>query len=94
MSAIADTAPDRSRVTLAETFADSQVMATRQLRKVTAPADVRRLPVRSAGDLRAPVPLRVRRRDQDGARELRQLPDAGNHRDDRDLRRADDRASG
>ena len=34
MSAIADTAPDRSRVTLAETLADSQAMATRQLRKV------------------------------------------------------------
>jgi ABC transporter DrrB family efflux protein len=34
MSAIADSAPDRSRVTLAETFADSHAMATRQLRKV------------------------------------------------------------
>ena len=34
MSAIANPAPDRSRVTLSETLADSQAMATRQLRKV------------------------------------------------------------
>jgi ABC-2 type transport system permease protein len=35
MSAIADAAPDRGRVTLAETLTDSRAMATRQLRKVT-----------------------------------------------------------
>jgi ABC transporter DrrB family efflux protein len=34
MSAIANAAPDRSRVTLSETWADSRAMATRQLRKV------------------------------------------------------------
>ncbi len=34
MSAIANPAHDRSRVTLSETLADSQAMATRQLRKV------------------------------------------------------------
>ena len=33
MSAVANPAPERRRVTLAETVADSQAMATRQLRK-------------------------------------------------------------
>src|SRR5450755_4503259 len=55
-----------------------------------AQTDVHRLFVRAAGDLRAAVPLRVRRGDQHRPCELRQLPHARDHRHDGDLRRADD----
>ena len=56
-----------------------------------APADLHRLLVRAAGDVRAAVPLRLRRRDRHRRRRLRRLPDARDHRPDRDLRRADHR---
>ena len=94
MSAIANTAPDRGRVTLSRDLGRQPGDGNPPAAQGHAQTDVCRLPVRSAGDLRAPLPLRVRRRDQDGPRELRRLPDAWNHRDDRDLRCADYRAWG
>ena len=92
MSATAQAIPSRGRVTLAETAADSRVMATRQLRKVLRrPMYVVYLFVQPVifvllfryvfgGAIKAPHTSYVNYL----------LP--GNHRDDGDLRGADDRA--
>ena len=56
-----------------------------------AQAGLRHLRLRPARDVRAAVPLRLRRRDQHRRRRLRRLPDARHHRPDGGVRRADDR---
>ena len=55
-----------------------------------AQADPDRLRLRAARDVRAALPLRLRRRHQHGRRRLRRLPDSGDHRPDGDLRRPAD----
>ncbi len=90
MSALAAGVPERGRLTLAETFSDSKVMSARQLRKIL------RRPMYVVYLFVQPVIFVLLFRYvfggaiNTGTSQLRQLPDAGDHRHDRDLRLADD----